>query len=354
MKRCYINGVGSVSAQESIDTIFFENGLVNRTVNCLDIRVPIYKDYISPVALRRMAKGVRNGIVASSIALKDANRDMVDAIITGTGVGCIEDSEKFLNLILDNNEEYLTPISFIQSTHNAVGTQIALGLKSKAYNLTYANSAVSFETALLDAKMLIEEDEASTILVGGVDEMTKHTQEFFELAGFIKSSSDLQRPLLESTTKGVVYGEGATFFVLEDEITPSTYAEVADVTFVNCLKIDDVEGKIVEFLALNALDVEQIDAVILGFNGDVETDLYYSQLSNGLFKDVPQLYYKHLCGEFNTASAFGVILGATVIKRQHVPNILKVNDLSNSSYKRVLLYNQYRGADHSFVLLASV
>ncbi len=354
MKRSYINGIGCVSAQKSIDTLFTENISVNDQVNCLEIQMPVYKDYISPVALRRMAKGVRNGIVASSIALKEADVSSVDAIITGTGVGCIEDSEKFLNLVIDNNEEYLTPISFIQSTHNAVGTQIALGLKCKSYNLTYANSAVSFETALLDAKMLIEEDEASAVLVGGIDEMTQRTREFFELAGIIKDPVHLNTPLLQSTTKGVVYGEGATFFVLEDEVNSSTYAELVDLTIVNRLSIEEVDSKIAEFMAINSIDVDQIDAVIFGYNGDAETDLYYSHVAKGQFVNVPQLYYKHLCGEFNTSSAFGIGVGANVLKRQQIPNVLSVNGLLNSSYKHILLYNQYKGLDHSFVLLSSV
>lgn len=354
MKRCYINGIGCVSAQKSIDTIFTDNVFVGERENCMEVQSPVYKDYISPVALRRMAKGVRNGIVASSIALKEADVNFVEAIITGTGIGCIEDSEKFLNLVLDNNEEYLTPISFIQSTHNAVGTQIALGLKCKSYNLTYANSAISFETALLDAKMLIEEGETLVVLVGGVDEMTKHTHDLFELAGIIKDSNHLAEPLLQSSTRGVVYGEGATFFVLEDKTKSSTYAELVDLEFVNCLEVEEVEHKIGEFLTLNSVSVDQIDAVIFGFNGDVETDLYYSHLSNGLFIKTPQLYYKHLCGEFNTASAFGLGVGVNVLKYQQIPHILKVNNLSNSCYRWVLLYNQYRGLDHSFVLLSSV
>lgn len=70
--------------------------------------------------------------MASALAMKDANVESVDAIITGTGLGCIEDSEKFLKSILDNKEEFLTPTSFIQSTHNTVGAQIALYSNVKA------------------------------------------------------------------------------------------------------------------------------------------------------------------------------------------------------------------------------
>jgi len=137
-----------------------------------------------------MAKGVKMGLAASTKALKEANVEVPDAIITGTGMGCIEDSEKFLKALIDNNEEYLTPTNFIQSTHNTVGAQIALGLGCKGYNFTYVNGAVSFESALLDAKLQIENDEENTILVGAADETATHSMELFKLINLIKNENN--------------------------------------------------------------------------------------------------------------------------------------------------------------------
>ena len=54
----------------------------------------------------------------------------------------------------------LTPTSFIQSTHNTVGGQIALELQCKGYNFTYVHGSNSFESALLDAKLQLELNEA--------------------------------------------------------------------------------------------------------------------------------------------------------------------------------------------------
>jgi 3-oxoacyl-(acyl-carrier-protein) synthase len=352
MKNTYINGVGCISAQKTFDTVFLEDIIVNTTENVLPVQVPVYKDFISPVAIRRMAKGVKNGIVASTLAMKEANIETFDAIITGTGMGCIEDSDKFLKALLDNNEEFLTPTSFIQSTHNTVGSQIALGLQCKAYNFTYVNAAVSFESAVLDAKMQIEENEASTILVGGIDEMSDYTAKLFQLAGFIKKESDAPFSVLDSTTEGAVYSEGATFFVLEDKKTASTYAEILDIDMVNKLTEAQVPNKILEFLASNNLKISDIDAVLLGYNGDVTYDGFYKNLSDNIFKETPQVYYKHLSGEYNTASAFGLWVGCKIIKTQKIPSVLKVNTLEKPDYKIILFYNQYKGLDHSFTLLS--
>ncbi|WP_264564769.1 beta-ketoacyl synthase chain length factor [Flavobacterium sp. N3904] len=351
MKKTYINGLGCISAQKTFDTVFLEEAEVNNNDIFLPLKTPVYKDFIPPVAIRRMAKGVKNGIVASILALREAKLESVDAIITGTGMGCIEDSEKFLKAILDNDEQFLTPTSFIQSTHNTVGGQIALGLQCKSYNLTYVNGSISFESALLDAKMKIEEHDATSVLVGGIDEIADYTASLFKLAGFIKKENEKPFSVLGSTTKGVVFSEGSTFFVLENEKKENSQVEILDIEIINALDISEVENKIIEFLNSNNLNPETIDAVVLGYNGDVESDLYYKNLSERSFANTPQMYYKHLIGEYDTASAFGLWVAVKIIKTQTIPEIIKVNTLEKSEYKTILLYNQRNGIDHSFTLI---
>lgn len=352
MKKTYINGLGCISAQKTFDAVFLEEAELIENLTVLPINKPVYKDFISPVAIRRMASGVKNSIVASTLALRDSHLETVDAIITGTGMGCIEDSEKFLKTILDNDEQFLTPTSFIQSTHNTVGGQIALGLQCKSYNLTYVNGSVSFESALLDAKMKIEEEDASAVLVGGIDETGDYTISLFKLNGYIKADNAGPYSVLNSTTKGVVFGEGATFFALENEKTEHTYATVVDIEICNTIPIDEVENKIIAFLNSNNSTVPAIDAVILGYNGDVDSDLYFKKLSNTIFIDTPQVYYKHLSGEYDTASAFGLWVGSKIIKTQTIPEIVKINTLEKPIYKTIFLYNQRNGIDHSFILIS--
>ena len=351
-KKTYINGVGCISTQKTFDTVFLEEAVYNQNDTILSIVPPVYKDFISPVAARRMAKGVKNGIVASALALKDAQIENVDAIITGTGLGCIEDSEKFLKNILDNNEEFLTPTSFIQSTHNTVGAQIALTLQCKGYNFTYVNGAVSFESALLDAKMQIEEDEANSVLVGGIDETGDYTISLFKLEGRIKKESDKPFDLLNTNSNGVVYGEGASFFVLENEKKTTTYAEIIDVEIINTLDENEVEAAIISFLKSNNLQISDLDAVVLGFDGNLAFESYYKNLTENAFAKTPQLYYKHLSGEYDTASAFGLWMASKVIKTQETSEIIKVNSVEKPTYNTILLYNQMNGKNHSFTLLS--
>lgn len=350
MKTIYINGVGCISTQNTFDTEFLSEVALNETENVLFANQPSYKEFIPPAAIRRMAKGVKMGIAASTKALREAGVEMPDAIITGTGMGCVEDSEKFLQAILDNKEEFLTPTSFIQSTHNTVGGQIALGLQCKGYNFTYVNGAVSFETALLDAKMQLENEEANAVLVGGIDETSKHTLELFKLVNLIKREEDKPYSVLEPNSKGVVFSEGASFFVLENQKKESSYASIQAVSMISALDKNEVQNYIDSFLISNNLKASDIDAVVLGNNGDVEFDGYYD-VSTTMFKETPQVYYKHLSGEYNTASSFGFWIASNIIKNQQLPEVVSMNNLQKESYQTILLYNQYRGKDHSLIVL---
>jgi 3-oxoacyl-(acyl-carrier-protein) synthase len=341
MSKVYINGVGCVSAQSTFEGGFLETLTLQQSGNLLPLVAPPYKEYIPTGLIRRMGSAVKNGVVASAIALKEAGSPILDAIVTGTGVGCIRDSEIFLSAIIQNKEEFLTPTAFIQSTHNTVGGQIALGLGCKAYNLTYVQAAASFESALLDALLQVKTEEARNVLVGGVDERADKTYEHFLLAGLIKNN---QEP------EGATYSEGASFFVLGDQKEEQTYAVLKDVFTYNRLEPGEIKSTAEEFLSRNGLTIEDVDAVILGRNDDTRDSMYFDAFQE-IF-DTPSIKYKMLSGEYNTSSAFGFWVGAKVLKEQIIPAGIQLNHKTKEAYQHVLLYNQYLGKDHSFILLS--
>ncbi|MEH6763903.1 MAG: beta-ketoacyl synthase N-terminal-like domain-containing protein [Aequorivita antarctica] len=351
MKKVYINSIASISPQKTFDNNLFLDEITDYNNTVIFAQDPDYKQYIPPAAARRMAKGIKMGVVASKIAMDEAGIETVDAIITGTGMGCMIDSEKFVSAIIDNNEQYLTPTSFIQSTHNTVAGQIALGMECKAYNFTYVHSAISFESALLDAKMQLENDEAQHILVGGVEELGAHTTKVHRTINHIKPEAVTISEILNSKTEGAVFSEGANFFVVSNEKKESCYAELVAVETFNTLKKEKVSETIESFLEENNLKATDINVVVFGNNGDVDFDEFYGQLSEGIFNKTQQVFYKHLVGENNTISAFGVWLACKIFKTQSIPEIVKINEIKTSEVKTVLCYNQYRGQNHSLLLL---
>src|SRR5690554_997049 len=355
MERCYINGAGCVSAQHTFEGGFLENPIDYSDTNIIYVVKPVYKDFIPPAAIRRMSSGVKNSIVASTIAMNEANVKELQGIITGTGMGCIQDSEKFLDKMIEFNEEYLTPTSFIQSTHNTVSGQIALKLKCTAYNFTYVNTGGSFQSALLDGVMQIKDEGKNNILIGNIDEIADYTYKLYQTIGHIKKDGETSYDILNNRSKGSVTGEGAVFFVLSNEKKENTYAEIVDSNIINNLKLDKVDDFITEFLKRSNVKIEEIDAVILGNNGDIDFDTYYDEAEK-LFEGSEVLYYKHLFGEFMTAPSLSVWLASNILKNQDAPKELYRNKMKSAdkTFGTVLIYNQYRGKDHSLILMKNV
>ena len=350
MSAVYINSAACISVQDTLNENFLQNLQPVHSPQVLKAIEPNYKEFIPPAASRRMSKTVKMSSVASKYALQEAGIENPDAIIVGTGMGCSQDSEKFLKNVIDNNEEFLTPTFFIQSTHNTVAGQIALGLQCHAYNFTYVNTSSSLEFSFLDAKLQINDGEAENVLVGSTDEQTERTMELYKLNKTIKKEENLPADFLNSNSEGVIWGEGSSFFVIGKEKTETSYAQLKDIQIINKLELAETQQYIEDFLAKNNLKNEDIDAVILGFSGDVKSDVYYTKAMD-LFKNSALLHYKHLSGEFNTASGFSTFMACHILKNQEIPKVMMINDLKNEEIKNVLLYNHLGGNDHSLVLL---
>ena len=139
-----------------------------------------YKEYISPKEGRRMGKLMKAATLTSLMALRKAGIECPDAIITATANGMLETSEKFLVDMVDNGEETLSPTLFMQSTHNTIGSAIAIRTQCHGYNITYTQGKDSMKWALRDAERLIRMGKAKTVLVGCHDESSPLFQSFYE------------------------------------------------------------------------------------------------------------------------------------------------------------------------------
>lgn len=141
------------------------------------------KEFVSPMQSRRMGKLMKAATLSSLKALQEAGIDCPDAIITATAYGMLETSEKFLTEMVEKGEETLSPTLFMQSTHNTIGSAVAIRTKCHGYNITYTQGEQSLEWALRDARRLIESGRAKTVLVGVHDEMTPIFGDIYRRAG---------------------------------------------------------------------------------------------------------------------------------------------------------------------------
>jgi hypothetical protein len=171
---------------------------------------------------------------------------------------------------------------------------------------------------------------------------------------FYKSKATSNLNILNDTQKGAHAGEGSSFFVLSNKATDNTYAKVIGVDMFFRPENSAIENKIDEFLSLHSLTIRDIDLVILGYNGDDEFDTNYANLENNLFVNNTTAYYKHLCGEYDASSSFAMWLAARIIKENKIPDTILRKGKQIGKVSNILIYNQFRGVNHSLILLGGV
>ncbi|MDJ1500171.1 beta-ketoacyl synthase chain length factor [Xanthocytophaga agilis] len=328
MSKIYINGLSCISPQPTLDTRFLTGTIVDSTTPYLQCQEPVYKTILSPTGIRRMGRLQKMSLVTAIHCLKDAGIDMPDAIVTGTGLGCLEDSEQFLTSIIENTEHApLSPTSFIQSTHNTVSSQIAIHLKCTGPNYTYSQRHFSFESALLDSILMIKDQSSTTILLHSADEMTPNIYEI------IHRMNIWPAPI----------GEGVSSLLLSSQQSSHSYAAIEFIK-LHYGKMDatSILHWIQDCLALHEITPDSIDVVIQG---------NYSVSLSSLIPDATYVQYKNYIGEYFTASAFAYWLGAYSIKNQQIPEHCIKTQGKETSVRTVLIYNQIDQKYHSLALL---
>lgn len=348
----FIQSAAHISIQNPLCEDWFENPIphtegYNRSIE------PDYKPFINPIAARRMGKLIKRAIATSVSAIQSAGLEQVDAIITGTGLGCIENTEKFLSAMVNEGEQFLQPTFFMQSTHNTISSQIALHQKCNGYNCTYSHRGTSFESGLSDALQQMLLGRISNALVGGHDEMTPDYYNMLGKIGYWKQGEISEQTLKRSNTKGSFAGETSVALVVGTTHTQHSLCKLRDVDLLYKPSSESLKQAVERMLQQANLHVSDIDAVMLGASGDCDFDETYKRFAQTNFPNTPTLWYKHLFGESFTAPAFGVYAAATCLSKKHIPQHLVYNAPKPLGKPRnILIYNHFQNINHSLILLS--
>lgn len=141
------------------------------------------RKYVKPLEARRMGKIMKSSLLSSLKALQQAGIEVPDSIITGTRYGCLENSERLIEQIKEEGEGMLKPTFFMQSTHNTIGSNIAIMTHCHGYNVTYTQESHSLEWAIRDAELLLRSGKVKNVLVGCHDESTPFFNTLLEKDG---------------------------------------------------------------------------------------------------------------------------------------------------------------------------
>ena len=307
---------------------------------------PNFKEYVSPIEARRMGRILKRAMATSKEALKASGCDTVDAIMTGTGFGCIENTEFFLDALSNEGEQLLKPTYFMQSTHNTISSLVAIQTKNYNYNATYAHKGISFESALHDAWLQFRLGKISSALVGCHDEMTETFYRIMKKGGVM--GQDDER-----------CGEVAVSVVLsrhcEERSNPETnpLCRLTGLKMLHQPTMNDLMDAVTTMLSSAEHNLADVDYILTCINGNHKSDEACFNETKTLFGDKPLLKYKHLFGENFTSSGLGFYVAAQCLKVGKVPAHLFVNmnEMSDKKPSCILLFNHSDGKDYTLTLL---
>lgn len=285
----YITAASTISHQPTFRNKSFSKNISTLAAGSVLIR-PDYKELISSDMLRRMSEIIRMSISCAMDCFHQAEIKQPDAIVVGTGLGCLFDTEKFLASIITIKQGLIPPTSFIQSTHNTIAGQISLLLGNHNYNMTHTQNTISFEHAVLDACLNLDEGKEN-VLVGGVDEFIRPLNNIANQLGY----------------KNIQFTSGSSFFVLSKMKNDKCKTQIRSaITFTF---IESFTDCLTRYLGEIKLDKKEIDLVLFSFSDEdakVSIEKYFSE--------TVLLNYQNYSGTYFANSAFAVHLAIDILE----------------------------------------
>ena len=342
----FVLSAKQISMQQPLSEEWIENPIMYEVPFTRSID-PNFKEYVSPIEARRMGRILKRALATSKEALKAAGCDTVDAIMTGTGFGCIENTEFFLDALSNEGEQLLKPTYFMQSTHNTISSLVAIQTKNYNYNATYAHKGISFESALHDAWLQFHLGKIGSALVGCHDEMTETFHSIMKKGGVMGQDDERCGEVAVSV---VLSSDGSA---LRQAQGPQPLCRLTGLKMLHQPTMNNLMDAVTTMLQSADRSLADVDYILTGISGNHENDKAYLAESKTLFGDKPLLKYKHLFGENFTASGLGFYVAAQCLKAGKVPAHLFVNtsDISDKKPACIMLFNHSDGKDYTLTLL---
>jgi len=312
--RCFVLSMAQVSCQKPLCDEWIDNPC-RYTDYFVRSQEPDTRNLIPPSEARRMSRILKRALVTSITALNESGISHPEAIITGTGTGCMENSEKFLIDLCRYGENCLKPTLFMQSTHNTISSLIAIILKCHGYNNTYSHMGISFESALFDAWLQIKSGMIRNALIGAHDEVTP-------FMALVMERTHPEFAFISETSMSAMLSSGSD---------STSACEIKDIKLFHK---PDMEK-------LAALLNEDTDPMLmLGINGNPLNDAPYLELLENLDYSPSTEQYKKTFGDNFSSSAMAFYKGVRILE-----------SCGDDKTGRITLINHSEGSDWSIIRL---
>lgn len=302
-----------------------------RTVEWPRLELP-EKEELDARKRRRLNHLLKMAVIAARRARAPSERAEIPedriALCIGTGLGCLTDTVEFLSNMILKDEKTPMPAKFINSVHNAPASQAAMELGAKGLNSAPTHREISFESALWQSITEIRSGRADLAYAGACDEMSPYYMDAGFARGWWPPDAGPHVPFdLEADRSDMpLAGEGAALVSLaRGEAAAKPLARVGPCALGRWSRLPDgsidaeAEAAWIEStLARAGVGLDQIDLVLSGADGRTKVDAMYlrthATLERRAGRGVPIAAYKHLCGDFASASAVGFVLAVGIVQ----------------------------------------
>lgn len=184
------------------------------------------KDWLSPMAARRMSPPSKMAVAAAKMAWQEAGLGDDDgkgaseemkartAVVVATSFGPSSYSERILQQIFFEGPEAASPMLFTESVANAPAAQIALAFAALGANVTVTQREAGALVALGRGLAEITCGRADRVIVASVDEVSPVLHASLDRFGALCRGDEKPRPF-DRKREGFLVAEGAAALLLE-------------------------------------------------------------------------------------------------------------------------------------------
>jgi hypothetical protein len=292
---------------------------------------------------RRMTPSAKMAVVAAKTMSSETGRP-IENLVFGTGTAGNEASMKFLKQMAQYPEDKLTPGDFVQSTPNAVATQVATAHAAFGYNMTHVHGGLSFENALQDTLLLLQQEPGAEVFTGAVDELSEFGYRINVKGGWYADDPN------HENASGTIAGEGCCLFLISG-MKEEAIAEIRALDFFESANPAYAAQRWQAFLH-NHGDPGNIPYTVLsGKTTEPRSSVFYDAFTQVTPPDKTICVYKHLCGEYPTATAFGTWLATKLNQVPEWSVDMHLRGPALGPQRDIVLLNTYKAFQHSFIWL---
>ena len=306
------------------------------------------KPILGKKGLRNLDRTTLLVMCASQLALEDAKlpfpvpEDDTDTygVSLGSTMGSVWSISEFDKTGLREGPRAVNPALFSNTVINSPASHISIKFNIKGFNSTISTGFCSSIDAIYYAMNMITLYDYTTVLTGGVEELCEQTYKGFHkisvLAGSKLGQEEINCPF-DKRRDGIMLGEGASIFVLEDleharSRSARIYAEVLgygtsfDPSSRNIYspKAEGAAAAIAYALKDAGISPEEIDYISASANSTLDCDVMETRAIKKVFgkhaKNVPVSSIKSMIGEtFSASGAMNLAAAICALEEDFLP-----------------------------------